>query len=114
MRYNFARHMYKIGVGFLDQGACSLANGNIDSTISATAGRYRDESKFWRFLSVIIDVVFFPFDGLNHCVQAYEKDKNEDFEQGILPLMLIFTLIGCAAVFPISIIKMLYNYVTTK
>lgn len=108
MKYNFPKHMYKIAVGF-DQWACAIADGNIDSTISATAGRYMREDVFWWLMSIIIDWTFEPIDGDEHCYDAYIKDRNEEFEKGIKPLMFIFTIAGCIVIAPITYIIKLFK-----
>lgn len=45
-----------------------------DETMSARCGRLgnRYPYKFWK---VVIDAMFRPFQGPNHCVNAYEKEK---------------------------------------
>ena len=110
MSYNLIKHLYKIAVGF-DQWACAIANGNIDSTISATCGYYQTRNKFYLFLSKIIDWTFYPVDGHNHCIQAFMNDPNEKFEQGIKPLMFLFTIIGCAVIVPITYTILLFKQI---
>jgi len=101
MKYNPCKHLYKIAVGF-DQWACAIADGNIDSTISATCGKYMNKDKFFYFLARIVDWTFKPVDGPNHCLQAYAKDPNEDFKKGFKPLMFLFTITGCLVIAPIT------------
>lgn len=45
-----------------------------DETISSRCGRlgHRYPYKFWK---VVIDAMFYPFQGANHCVNAYKKEK---------------------------------------
>lgn len=44
-----------------------------DETISSRCGRlgHRYPYKFWK---VVIDTIFYPFQGQNHCVNAYKKE----------------------------------------
>jgi hypothetical protein len=44
-----------------------------DETISSRCGRlgHRYPYKFWK---AIIDAIFYPFQGPNHCVNAYRKE----------------------------------------
>lgn len=45
-----------------------------DETISSRCGRlgHRYPYKFWR---IVIDAIFRPFQGPDHCARAYEKEK---------------------------------------
>lgn len=45
-----------------------------DETLSSRCGRlgHRYPYKFWK---AIIDGIFYPFQGPNHCVNAYHKEK---------------------------------------
>ena len=45
-----------------------------DETLSSRCGRlgHRSPYKFWR---VVIDAVFYPFQGPNHCANAFQKEK---------------------------------------
>ena len=113
MTYNLGKHIYKIAVGF-DQWACAIADGNIDSTISATAGRYMNEDAFWFTMSKVIDWTFEPVDGPDHCDDAYIKDRNEEFEQGLKPLMFIFTIAGCLVIAPVTYTIKLIRYGSSK
>lgn len=63
-----------------------------DESLSARCGRlgHRYPYKFWR---VIIDAIFRPFQGPNHCVNAYKKEltryhfppsmRNEQTKKGL-------------------------------
>jgi len=46
-----------------------------DETFSSRCGRlgHRYPYKAWK---VLIDALFYPFQGPNHCVNAYQKERN--------------------------------------
>lgn len=96
----------------LDQAWGSLANCNVDSTISATIGNYhkKEGGKYWNSMRWMVDTTFYPIDGEGHCRQAYESDPNEDFEKGWEIPLFIMTLIPCI---PIAVI-LWSNYLINK
>jgi hypothetical protein len=58
----------------LDQLLNTMTGGYPDETLSARCGRliHRSPYKYW---AVLIDAIFYPFQGPNHCVNAYQKEK---------------------------------------
>ena len=58
----------------VDQLANVILRGWPDETLSARCGRlgHRSPYKYWM---IIIDTIFHPFQGPNHCVNAFEKEK---------------------------------------
>lgn len=56
-----------------DQWVNAIFGGYPDETLSSRCGRlgYRHPYKFWK---VIIDAMFYPFQGPNHCENAYRKE----------------------------------------
>lgn len=44
-----------------------------DETISSRAGRLGHRYPY-KFYKVVIDAIFYPFQGPNHCVNAYKKE----------------------------------------
>lgn len=57
----------------VDQLVNAAFGGWPDETLSSRCGRlgHRYPYKFWK---VIIDAIFRPFQGPNHCVNAYKKE----------------------------------------
>jgi hypothetical protein len=57
----------------VDQLANTVLGGFPDETLSSRCGRlgHRYPYKAWK---VIIDAIFRPFQGPNHCVNAYKKE----------------------------------------
>jgi hypothetical protein len=45
-----------------------------DETISSRCGRLGHRYPY-KFYKVVIDAMFYPFQGPNHCINAYEKEK---------------------------------------
>lgn len=68
----------------IDQLGNTLCGGDPDSTISARVGYFALMSKtpqkyFWLGLQKIINFTFWPIDGPNHCLDAFESDPEEAF-----------------------------------
>jgi len=67
----------------IDQLGNALTGGNPDSTVSARVGYFSvnatKRQAFWKSLEAIIDYAFEPVDGLRHCYQAWQADKDEQF-----------------------------------
>lgn len=57
----------------IDQLANAILFGWPDETLSARCGRsiHRYPYKVW---AALIDTLFYPFQGPNHCVNAYKKE----------------------------------------
>jgi len=58
----------------IDQLANTLLGGWADETLSARAWRMRATSRWWAMVRVGIDLLFFL--QKNHCMLAYESEKN--------------------------------------
>ena len=58
----------------IDQLINTLFGGWADETISSVAWRKRQEGKGWAILRRVIDTLFFWQE--NHCLTAYESEKN--------------------------------------
>ncbi len=56
-----------------DQQVNALRGGWADETISACCWRKR-EHWFWGKLRKLVDIIFRPFDGKNHCEMAYYNE----------------------------------------
>lgn len=65
----------------LDQFGNAVFDGNPDSTVSARTGYFaaRGSQRFWIIQERLINYAFKPLDGPNHCRQAWQADKDEDF-----------------------------------
>jgi len=92
----------------IDQLANALAGGNADSSISGCAEFNASKSKFWRVMRNIINYVFEPIDGDNHCFQSLVADPCEGYVEGgivrkftIGVFVVLFTVL---AVLPIKLI----------
>lgn len=57
----------------VDQLANCILRGHPDESLSARTGRliHRSPYKYW---AKLIDAIFFPFQGPNHCVNAHKKE----------------------------------------
>ena len=101
----------KNGLIWFDQGVNWLAGGNPDCTISACSFVYKSD-KFWGRMERMINYVFKPIDGPDHCQQAYVLDKGEEYtnggylRKGIIGLcVLIFCLVAIVPIKIIGVIK---------
>lgn len=94
----------------VDQLGNAVAGGDPDITISARVGFFANKSEdrsfyyYWRFLEIIINFTFYPLDGENHCLLAYEDDKQNGHQQGS---DLMKAVLGLIAVTACSVIAML-------
>lgn len=77
----------------LDQFGNAIAAGNPDSTISARVGYFahlhsqptefkRWTRFYWFFMEKLINIMFWPVDGPNHCRDAWQSDNEELFREG--------------------------------
>ena len=90
----------------IDQTFNTVAGGDMDCTISARVGFFTKSGRyystwFWWLMRTVINFSFFPFDGYNHCQQAYLLDKDEKFRRGSdlgLLFMLLVIIIPCLSV----------------
>lgn len=87
----------------IDQLGNAIAGGNPDVTISSRVGYFSnceeansDFYYYWKILEKIIDTTFYPLEGRNHCLNAYEETKlhvhGNDMARGLLGF---FVIIGC-------------------
>ncbi len=106
-----------------DQLGNALAKGNPDNTISSRIGYFNYEkenfkSTYWKVLERIVNYIFRPIDGIDHCYQAYISDKNEKFENVnyISDIILFFFVIipGIPLFLFVRIIAFLFPFVKTK
>ncbi len=58
----------------LDQLFNTITGGFPDETFSARCGRNIHRPVF-KIISIPIDIIFYPWQGPNHCVNAYKKEK---------------------------------------
>lgn len=91
----------------LDQLGNALAGGNPDCTISGRTGYFLENSPNWYWVSLafVIDLTFYPFDGKNHCLQAYYSEKDELFLNPnsifLFSVLSLITLASCFIMMPI-------------
>ena len=113
-KYNFFRQLLKF-ITWIDVGGVVLADGNIDTTVSGTTGYFYYETiknrSYWTSMKWMIDTAFFPFDGVNHCYDAYKSDPNEDYEIRFKRLLWVITLLSCII---ISLISYSYYILSKK
>ena len=66
-------YVRNIAIGF-DQLANTILRGYPDETLSARCGRliHRSPYKYW---AMLIDAIFHPFQGPDHCVNAHLKER---------------------------------------
>lgn len=94
----------------IDQLGNALCGGNPDNTISARVGYFsavnRNATKyFWKTLERVIDFTFWPVDGPHHCLQAFEADPQETFNDNNGDFFrVIISLVIVATCVPISIL----------
>jgi hypothetical protein len=93
----------------IDQLFNALSWGNEDVTLSGRLYYLHDRRNVWiaSFLMHVVDNTFYPIDGPNHCMQAFEKDSTEKYMRGNdfgLALVSLFVVLGCIIlIFPIMI-----------
>lgn len=87
----------------VDQLGNAIAGGNPDSTISARVGYFSQKDHcpykwYWKRLEWIIDLTFYPINGPNHCLHAFQQDKDEKFKRGndlARALLSTITIVAC-------------------
>ncbi len=92
----------------IDQLGNALTGGNPDSTVSARVGYFSvnaiKRQSLWKNLEAIIDYAFKPVDGPNHCYEAWQTDKDEQFYRGSKILRAILVTIVIAACLVIAVV----------
>jgi hypothetical protein len=73
MKLTLLQYVCNVAIG-IDQAVNTILFGYPDETLSARCGRlgHRYPYKFWK---VVIDAIFHPFQGPNHCVNAHIKEE---------------------------------------
>jgi hypothetical protein len=98
----------------IDQLGNTIAGGNPDATISARAGYFANINPkrtfiyYWRLMELIINIAFYPLDGANHCLQAYENDRDERHEEGNDIARGVLGIIIIVACVPICVVTWSY------
>jgi len=92
----------------VDQLGNALAGGYADSTISARVGYNVQNSKaltrnYWRFLQWVIDFIFLPLDGPNHCHQAFRNGNKNHYRDGSDLMRFILSALILINAIPIAI-----------
>ncbi|WP_440875964.1 hypothetical protein [Thalassotalea sp. PLHSN55] len=91
----------------IDQLGNALCGGNPDVTISARTGYFANVGDtsirmWWQLMERIINFAFSPFDGPNHCLDAYHADneshhnEGSDFLRALLGFIIIVTCLFIA------------------
>lgn len=91
----------------LDQLGNALAGGKPDVTISARLGylSYHRPTPLGRFLAIVVDLTFYPIDGLGHCWAAYARHGYRGPVKGkwhALAALTIITVLGCIIIAPFT------------
>lgn len=88
-----------------DQFVNTIAGGNPDCTISASAYFHGLHSKYWKGIEWIINKTFKPIDGPDHCLQSFHADSAEKYvDGGIIRKSLIalavvsFCIVACVPI----------------
>lgn len=68
----FLGYVANVAIG-LDQWVNTIFAGYPDETLSARCGRQIHRRRY-RLLAAVIDAIFYPFQGPNHCVNAHQKE----------------------------------------
>lgn len=105
-----ATYVKRVLIG-IDKLGNAIAGGNEECTISGRTGYHAENTTgpmlyYWLFLQLIIDITFYPWDGMGHCKQAYEKETDKFLElksfRGLALFVLsLFTLVSCAIMAPV-------------
>lgn len=109
----------------IDQLGNAIAGGNPDCTISGRIGYYNERSVepylwYWQILRFIVDLTFYPFDGKEHCKQAFEKEYFNEFYslnsfKGLALFVLSLMVVGtCAILCPLFWLIHLIKYLVGK
>lgn len=102
----------------IDQLGNAICGGNPDNTISARVGYFSQVTTnwtkwYWKTFEKVINFTFWPVDGPDHCLQAFEADAKETFYDNngdfFRVLLSIIIVVFCI---PISII--LYTFWVIK
>lgn len=84
----------------------ALSGGNPDIPMSARIGYYSYNGYLWfKIMEWVVDVSFFPIDGVNHCLQAWESDSTEGVNKGSIwsiAFMSLFTVAGSICIAPFT------------
>ena len=90
----------------IDQLGNAIAGGNPDVTISARTGYFANIKKtplryWWLTMELIINFAFYPVDGPDHCLRAYESDSDELHHEGndiVRALLGIIIVAACTII----------------
>ncbi len=102
----------------VDQFGNTLALGNPDNTISARVGYFANHperhlfrrlawKKYWNFLQGFINLTFLPWDGPNHCYDAYLNSAGNEYpeipgyEKLALFIITFFVGLSCVILLPV-------------
>lgn len=96
----------------------ALSGGNWDVTISARVGWlcYARETRLGKFLRVVIDFTFYPFDGPEHCKNAYFVLGYRYPVEGKVSARIALAIIsvtGCVIIYPFILLGAGVNLVRT-
>jgi len=94
----------------VDQMGNTIAGGDPDNTISARVGYFSQvpgsrARGYWKLMEKIINFTFWPVDGPDHCLLAFEDDPEETFYDGGSDFVrFLLSLIIIAFCIPIAIL----------
>lgn len=98
----------------IDQLGNALAGGNEDCTISARLGYlYLKRPQAWTtWLMRFVDFIFYPVDGVGHCLGAYYLDQDEEFIRGndiALAILTVLIVVVCVIIYPFILLMALFK-----
>lgn len=98
----------------LNQLGNTIAGGNPDVTISARL-HHVNSTKIGAILEMLVDLVFLPVDGFDHCKKAYERASDERMRRGSdvgLFLVAMFALLFAPIIYPVNVLIFFYREIS--
>ena len=98
----------------LSQLGNALSGGNPDISISARIGQKNKSTRYWRFATWVVDTVFEPWDGKEHCRKAYNRDKLEDYGETYIGKGPVFGLIVLTGIYVLACVVLSIPSIITR
>ena len=112
---NYSSYIGRVLQSFSQLGN-ALVGGDPDISISARTGyeSHHTDHWWWDFAENLIDFAFYPIDGPDHCYDAWQKDKLEDFSIARGSKLSLAGAAGLQLAFCIPIAVLSYTYLAIK